>query len=92
MEHSKFVVVKGQPLCLTRGFEYLKKGAIPKKIQTIDYTKTRMFKLVDVDEYDEPFRLYTNMGRFWADAVTGTLYDPKTGECLSSDQIKLLVK
>lgn len=94
MKHSEYVVEKGQARCLARGFEYLKKGAIPLKIQTHEYTKERLFKLVTVDEFDpavHPSYAYSFLGEYYADVITGTLYDPKTGECQSSTQIKLMV-
>jgi hypothetical protein len=50
-------------------------------------------KLVDVEKYydhESPTR-YEPFGTFWADSVTGTLYDPKTGKCLSSDQIWMVI-
>ena len=62
------------------------------KIKTVEYEKQRKFKLVDVLEFDPVFQLYEDKGQYYADVVTGTLYSPKTGECLSSTQIQLLVK
>ena len=94
MKHSEFVIERGQPKCLTRGFEYLKQNTVTLKIQTIEYIKERQFRLVTVDEFDPAVKNdypYTYFGQFYADSITGTLYDPKTGQCLSSTQIKLLV-
>jgi len=92
MTHSPFVIIKGEAACLSRGFEKLKQNTISLKIKTADYEKKRKFQLVDVDEYDPVFNMYENKGKFYADVVTGTLYHPKTGECLSSDQIKLILE
>lgn len=99
MKHSEFLVMKGEPHCLSRGFEKLRnlsKGKIVQmSIQTAEYEKKRKFKLIEVDEYDmnQPSHLaYKNLGKFWADVVTGTLYHPVTGECQSSSQIKLIVE
>ena len=91
MMKTPFVVIKGDAQCLSRGFEYLKKDTVPMTIKTIEYEKQRQFKLVDVIEFDPVYECYEEMGQFYADSITGTLYDPKTGECLSSTQIKLLV-
>lgn len=99
MKHSEFIVMKGEAHCLSRGFEKLRSPShgriVEKKIQTIEYTKKRKFKLVDVDEYDmtKPTQeAYRHLGKFWADVVTGTLYHPVTGECQSSTQIKLVLE
>lgn len=99
MKHSEFLVMKGEPHCLSRGFERLRnpsKGKIVEMcIQTVEYEKKRKFKLVDVDEYDmnqSSDFAYKHLGKFWADIVTGTLYHPVTGECQSSSKIKLLVE
>jgi hypothetical protein len=95
MQHSEFVVIKGHPLCLTRGLVILgnrkRKGFVVKQIQTIEYTKPREMKLVTVDQFDMVTNKYETLGEFYADVVTGTLYDPETGKCLSSDQISLVV-
>lgn len=91
MTQPQFVIVRGSPKCLTRGFEFLKSNTVKLKIKTIEYEKERKFKLVDVHEFDPVAQVYEPMGKYYADAVTGTLYSPKTGECLSSLQIKLMV-
>ena len=90
---SDYVVVKGQPKCISKGFDRLKKNAISMKVRTVEYEKgkKRKFNLVDVQEYDPVSETYSELGKFWADVVTGTLYDPKTGECQSSTQISLIV-
>ena len=90
MQHT-YVVIKGHPFCLSRGLEFLKEDTVYRFIKTIEYTKARKFKLVKVYEYDEPFREYNDMGNYWADIVTGTLYNPKTGECMSSTQIQMVI-
>ena len=71
--------------------EHLKKNLVKMKIRTHEYEKERMFALVLVHEYNPIERAYHEEGLFWADAVTGTLYDPKTGDCLTSYYMKLLV-
>ena len=91
MTRSPYVIIKGEAACLTRGFEHLKSGTVPMKIKTIEYEKERKFKLVDILEFDPVFDLYEDKGQYYADSITGTLYDPKTGECLSSTQIKLMI-
>lgn len=91
MIHSPFLIIKGEEPCLSRGFEKLKQNMVTMKIKTIEYEKKRKFQLIEVDEYDPVHRVYKNLGKHWADVVTGTLYNPVTGECLSSTQIKLLV-
>ena len=91
MQRSPYVIIKGEAACLSRGFESLKTDTVTMKIKTVEYEKKRKFKLVNVLEFDPVFELYEDKGQYYADSVTGTLYDPKTGECLSSTQIKLLV-
>ena len=91
MQHSPFIIIKGEEPCLSRGFEKLKQNMVSLKIQTVDYIKERKFQLIDVECFDPVFSEYTPIGKFYADVVTGTLYHPKTGECLSSTQIKLIV-
>jgi hypothetical protein len=92
MSHE-FTVVKGHPKCLTNNFLALKKNAVTMKVKTIEYAKgkNRKFKLVNVEEFDPVTNTYSDLGQLWADSVTGTLYDPKTGKCQSSDQISLIV-
>ena len=34
---------------------------------------------------------YKELGKHWADSITGSLYNPKTGECLTSTQIRMIV-
>ena len=34
---------------------------------------------------------YEPFGTFWADCVTGSLFHPNTGKCLSSDQIWMVI-
>jgi hypothetical protein len=96
MKHSEYIVVKGEPFCLSRGIEKLKNGDVKKKkIKTVEYVKERKFKLVEVDVFDPTIHhnfAYKYLGKFWADIVTGTLYHPETGECLTSTQIQLIVE
>jgi hypothetical protein len=93
MKHSEFVVIKGHPFCLTRGLVGLDKakGSVIKDIKTIEYIKPRKMKLVTVDQFDMATNEYELLGEFYADVITGTLYNPETGKCLSSDQISLIV-
>lgn len=88
----QYIVYKGTPQCLSRGFESLKTGWEVKTIKTIDYEKKRKFKLIELTEFDPVFNVYKPLGKHWADVITGSLYNPKTGDCLSSLQIKLLVE
>lgn len=94
MTHSGFAVVKGRPFCLytSKSFFELakKKDVVTKSVVTIGYTSQRKMKLVAVDLYDEVTKKYEPLGNFYADVVTGSLYVPTTGECLSSDQISLV--
>ena len=91
MDHSPYIIVKGEAACLSRGFDRLRKDTCTMTIKTIEYEKKRQFKLVEVEQYDPVFQQYEKFGTYYADAVTGTLYDPKTGVCLSSSQIQLMV-
>lgn len=90
MVRSRVIIVKGHPPCARAPFS----TSGPKHkmaIQTADYTKQRLFSLVDVEELDEVTNQYSPKGKHWMDVVTGSLYNTETGICLSSTQIKLLV-
>lgn len=94
MSHSLFIVIKGQEPCLTRGFESMAKSKhrhVNKVIKTAWGPEERRFLMVDVDEFDPTFNTYESIGSYWADVITGSLYEPATGRCLSSTQISLLV-
>ena len=92
MKPPTYTFHKGEPKCLSRGFESLHKAKTTKmKIRTYEYEKERDFTLIHVYEYDPIDREYVDEGIVWADVVTGTLYKTKTGECLSSTKIQLLV-
>lgn len=86
-----YIVIKGEPACLSVNFHLLKQGAVHKTVETIEGRKERKFKLIDVQEYDPIRNTYEDIGQYWADSVTGTLYKPSTGECLTSFQIRLIV-
>lgn len=86
-----FVVMKGEPACLSQGYHLLKDGSVSKTVETIEGRKERQFKLIEVQEYDPIRNVYTELGPHWADSVTGSLYKPSTGECLTSYQIKMIV-
>jgi len=87
-------LVTGPHMCLRSGcVEGLSKGSVVRQTETIAGKKERKMKLVDVEQYfdqESPTR-YEPLGTFWADCVTGTLFDQKTGKCLSSDQIWMVV-
>ena len=88
----KFLVNgNGAHMCLYKGFEGLKKGSVTKQSCTVAGPKDRKMKLVEVEKYFATPTRYEPMGKFWADCVTGSLFDPKTGKCLSSDQIWMVV-
>lgn len=88
---TKHLVIKGEPACLSVNFHLLKEGAVPKTVETIEGRKERKFKLIDVQQYDPIRNIYEDIGQFWADSVTGSLYKPDTGECLTSYQIKMIL-
>ena len=54
-------------------------------------TMSRKMILVDVDDWDVDRKTGERLGKFWADVKTGTLYDPKTGRCMTSDQIWMVL-
>jgi len=93
MTHSGFAVSKGRPPCLYTSKSFLElakaKDVVIKNVQTIGYISPRKMKLVAVDLYDDVTKKYEPLGDFYADVVTGSLYVPTTGECMSSDQIWL---
>lgn len=87
----KHIIIKGEPACLSQGFHLLKSDSVSKKVKTIEGVMQRNFKLIEVQQYDPIKNEYTDIGKHWADCVTGSLYHPKTGECLTSYQIKMIV-
>ena len=91
MVMPQHIIIKGQPACLSVNFHLLKEGAVRKKVKTIEGCLERRFKLIDVHEYDPIHNVYTEVGQHWADSVTGTLYKPETGECLTSYQMRMIV-
>lgn len=92
---TPFVVVKGFPCCLSRGFDSLrgKKGLEIKKVQTLaGEVMERKMKMVFVQEYDPVERDYIDLGEFWADVTTGSLYRPFDGICMSSTMIWMVLE
>jgi hypothetical protein len=86
-----YLVIKGEPACLSVNIHLLKDGAVPQRVKTVAGCTERQFKMIEVQEYDPIRNIYSDLGPHWADAVTGSLYNPKTGECLTSYQIKMIV-
>ena len=92
---TPFIVIKGNPCCLSRGFDSLrgKKGVEVKTVQTsAGEMMERPMKLVSVQEYDPVDRIYKDLGEFWSDVATGTLYRPFDGACMSSTLIWMVLK
>ena len=90
---SSYVVVKGYPFCLTRGFDTLrvKKHATKKTVFTGFEYMERLMRMVYVEEYDPVTGQYESAGDFWADINTGTLYRPFDGVCMSSDFMRMVL-
>lgn len=86
-----YLVTKGEPACLSRDFHTLRQKTIRKKIRTVEGIWERDFQMIDVEEFDPIYNTYSDKGKFWADVITGTLYDPETGQCLTSTQMEMLV-
>jgi hypothetical protein len=86
-----YLVIKGEPACLSVNIHLLKDGAVPQFVKTVAGCKERLFKLIDVEEYDPIRNIYAELGPHWADASTGSLYNPRTGQCLTSYQIQMIV-
>lgn len=92
---TPFVTIKGHPCCITRGFDSLrgKKGVEEKLVQTLAGEQmVRRMKMVFVQEYDPVEREYLDLGDFWADVVTGSLYRPFDGVCMSSTMIWMVME
>ena len=91
---SPYVVVQGLPLCLTRGFDNLRKkaGVVKRRVDTSYEILVRPMKMVYVEKYHPNLERYEELGDYWADIHTGTLYDPFDGACLSSTQMKLILE
>lgn len=90
---TPYVVVKGTPFCLTRGFDTLrsKKHAKKWRVHTGFEYLERWLRLVDVEMYDPITGHYHDAGEFLADITTGTLYRPFDGVCMSSDYMRLVL-
>ena len=87
---TPYIVIKGHPCCLTRGFDTLrgKKDVHTKTVKTsAGEMMERKMKIVFVQEYDPVENSYTDLGDFWADIATGTLYRQFDGICMSSTMI-----
>ena len=92
--HTPFVVIYGQHMCLTRGFDKLDKkaGRVWKKVRSPVEEFVRPMKLVQVAMYYPVLERYEDAGEFWADAKTGTLYRPFDGKCMSSDMLEMVLE
>ena len=105
MNHMNYIIEKGQAPCLWRGFESLRKksGIVDKNTVSVYGLSPRRMKLIPVYCYDEFAQKpknswevtghykYKYIGEYYADVVTGALFDPNTGECLSSSQLRMVV-
>lgn len=91
---SPYVVVHGQPMCLTRGFDKLAKkaGKVWRKVRTPVEELDRPMKLVSVVRYYPVLQRYEDLGEYWADMQTGTLYDQFSGNCMSSSMLNLVIE
>ena len=92
---SPYVVIHGFPLCLTRGFDSLRKQKhkiIKLRVNTSYEILERPMKMVDVEIFYPNLNRYEDMGEYWADVDTGTLYDPFNGKCLSSSYMTLILE
>lgn len=92
---TPFITIKGNPVCLTRGFDKLrgKKGLVKKKVQTLaGEIMERPMKIVFVQEYDPVEREYKDLGDFWVDIDTGSLYSQFDGVCQSSTLIWMVME
>ena len=90
---TKFVVRADTPYqCLTAGFDALKKRRGEMKTITTRAGEKlqRKCALVEVQSYSEVTG-YEDIGEYWADQVTGTLYRTADGSCTSSDQVTMTV-
>ena len=90
---TPFVVVYGQHMCLTRGFDKLDKkaGRVWKTVKSPVETFVRPMKLVSIAMYYPVLERYEDVGEYWADVKTGTLYRPFDGKCMSSDMLEMVL-
>jgi len=60
-------------------------------VSKIFKTKKHKFTLVTPDGIREKkfAEVETKLGRYYADVITGSLYDMKTGECLTSQNLRI---
>lgn len=91
---SPYVVVYGSPLCITRGFDVLRKkaGTVKMRVDTSFEILVRPMKMVYVECYHPVEEAYEEFGDYWADVQTGTLYNPFDGKCLSSSHMRLILE
>ena len=91
---SPYVVVHGSSLCITRGFDTLRKkaGIVKMRVETSFEILERPMKMVYVECYHPVEGGYEEFGDYWADVQTGTLYDPFDGKCLSSSYMRLILE
>ena len=92
---SPYVVIYGQPLCLTRGFDSLRKkrsAIVKRRVSTGFEMLERPMKMIEVEIFYPVLNRYEEMGEYWADVDTGTLYNPYNGDCLSSSNMRLILE
>lgn len=91
---SPYVVIHGQHMCITRGFDKLAKraGKVWRKVRTPVEEMVRPMKLVSVVKYYPALQRYEDIGEFWADTDTGTLYNVFDGKCMSSDMLSMVLE
>ena len=90
-ERFEALAAKGNSY-ISKGFESLNRpGWTMMEVKNIGGVMVRKMKFAKVGEYWGTPTQYSSMGKLWVDCVTGTLYD-KTGRCLSSEQLTLIVE
>lgn len=81
---------------MNRGFDSLKKNKKEIQVNVVETLAgekiQRPMKKVFVQEYDPVERQYEDLGDFWADIDTGTLYNPFDGKCQSSTLIWMVLE
>lgn len=92
--NTPYVVIHGQHMCITRGFDKLDKkaGKVWKKVRSPVEEFVRPMKLVQVAKYYPVLERYEDAGEYWADTKTGTLYNPFNGKCMSSDMLEMVLE
>ena len=92
-------IKKGDIPIITYNFEKLKRISKEMEVLTSEGIKRKKIAKVFLNELYYSFSPKTQrrekkekyLGQYYVDSVTGSIYEPNTGRCLTSSQLKLIV-